>query len=105
VNAEARPKFGKGVKLRHEGDGSVMLLVPEGALMLNRPAAAALELVDGRRTLSDIIDAVVEQFDVTPERARADLRNLFERLAEKGFLRPLERACPERSRRVRGDTA
>ena len=54
----AHPRFGKGVKLRHDGNGSVMLLIPEGALVLNAPAAAALELVDGARPLAEIITAV-----------------------------------------------
>lgn len=86
MNPDARPKLGKGVKLRNDRDGSVMLLVPEGALVLNRPAAAALCLVDGRRSLKDIIEVVVEQFDVAPERAAADLFELFERLELRGFI-------------------
>jgi Coenzyme PQQ synthesis protein D (PqqD) len=87
MNAAARPRFGKGVKLRRDGDGSAMLLVPEGALVLNRPAAVALELVDGKHTLAQIVEAVVEQFDVAPERARDDLSGLFDRLAERRFVR------------------
>ncbi len=87
MNADSRPKFGKGVKLRREGDGSVMLLIPEGALVLNRPAAVALGLVDGKRTLGEIVEAVVDRFEVTPERARDDLNSLFERLAQRGFVR------------------
>jgi pyrroloquinoline quinone biosynthesis protein D len=88
MNTELRPQFGKGVKLRHDRDGSVMLLVPEGALVLNRPAAVALELVDGKRTLAQIVDAIVERFDVEPQRACDDLTILFDRLAERGFVRP-----------------
>lgn len=87
MRADARPRFGKGVKLRHDRDGSVMLLVPEGALVLNRPAAVALELVDGQRTLTQIVDAVVQQFEVDPARARADVTDLFARLAERKFVR------------------
>ncbi len=79
-------RFGKGVKLHHDRDGSFMLLVPEGALVLNSAAAAALELVDGKRGLDEIVDAVVERFDVPPERARDDLDALFERLAQRGFV-------------------
>lgn len=87
MNPESRPKFGKGVKLRRETDGSAMLLVPEGALVLNRPAAVALALVDGKRTLGEIVGAVVERFEVTPDRAQDDINRLFERLAERGFVR------------------
>ncbi len=87
MNAETRPKFGKGVKLRRQADGSVMLLIPEGALVLNRPAAVALAQVDGKRTLGEIVEAVVERFEVTPERARDDINRLFDRLAARGFVR------------------
>ncbi len=87
VKLDARPQFGKGVKLRHEPGGRAMLLVPESALSLNAPAAAALELVDGGRTLAEIVDAVVEHFDVGADRARDDLVDLFNRLAERGFIR------------------
>lgn len=87
MNAPARPRFGKGVKLRHDPDGGVMLLVPEAALVLNEPAAAALELVDGTRTIGEIVEEVVKQFDVEPERARDDVGALFDRLVERGFLR------------------
>jgi pyrroloquinoline quinone biosynthesis protein D len=87
MNAQSRPKFGKGVKLRRELDGSVMLLVPEGALVLNRSAAVALELVDGSRTLGEIVEAVVEQFEVAPDRARDDIAALFDRLTQRGFVK------------------
>lgn len=88
MNAQVRPRFGKGVKLRQESDGSSMLLVPEGALVLNPAAAAALELVDGHRTLEQIADAVVERFEVDRQRAQEDLGHLFDRLEERGFVRP-----------------
>ncbi len=86
MNADARPTFGKGVRLRREPDGSAMLLVPEGMLELNGTAAAALELVDGNRSLQEIADAVVARFEVTPEEASDGLRDLFERLSERGFV-------------------
>ena len=58
MRPDTRPKLGKGVKLRRDRDGGVMLLVPEGALVLNSSAAVALELVDGERTLSQIVETV-----------------------------------------------
>lgn len=87
MNRETPVSLGKGVKLRRDRDGGVMLLVPEGALILNASAAAALELVDGQRTFDDIVAAVVERFDVTADRARGELDELFARLVERGFLR------------------
>lgn len=87
MRPDTRPKLGKGVKLRRDRDGGVMLLVPEGALVLNSSAAVALELVDGERTLSQIVETVVQQFEVEPARARADITDLFDRLAERRFVR------------------
>ncbi|HEX3456993.1 MAG TPA: PqqD family protein [Candidatus Baltobacteraceae bacterium] len=87
VNREAPLSLGKGVKLRHDRDGGVMLLVPEGALMLNASAAAALELVDGKHTFDEILAAIVVRFEVAAETARQELDELFARLAERGFLR------------------
>jgi pyrroloquinoline quinone biosynthesis protein D len=86
MNAQARPRFGKGVKLRDDRDGSAMLLVPEGALVLNASAAAALRLVDGDRTLAEIVASVVEEFDVTHDQAREELGALFDRLEQRGFV-------------------
>jgi pyrroloquinoline quinone biosynthesis protein D len=82
----ARPTLAKGVKLRHDRDGSVILLVPEGALVLNRTAAVALELVNGKRSIEEIAGAVVERFEVSPKRAKTDLTELFERLKARGFI-------------------
>jgi pyrroloquinoline quinone biosynthesis protein D len=81
-----RPAFGKGVRLRREADGSAMLLVPEGALVLNASAAAALSLVDGTRSIDEIVAELVSQFDVAAEQAREDVNALFERLAERRLL-------------------
>jgi pyrroloquinoline quinone biosynthesis protein D len=86
VNAGARPRFGKGVKLRTDGEGNVMLLIPEGVLALNGSAAAALELVDGERSLEEIVAVIVERFDVSAESAFEDLVELFGRLEERGFI-------------------
>lgn len=86
MNLQARPRFGKGVKLRHDPDGSAMLLVPEGALVLNTSAAAALRLVDGERSLGEIVASVVGEFDVTGNQARDEVNALFDRLERRGLL-------------------
>ncbi len=87
MNPQAQPALGKGIKLHRDRDGSTMLLVPEGALVLNETAAAALELVDGRRSLSQIVATIVERFEVAAPEAEHDLDALFDRLIERGFIR------------------
>ena len=94
MTPQSRPAFERGVRLRHDPNGA-MLLVPEGALVLNPPAAATLELVDGERSVDDIARALTEQFEVSYEDALMDVRELLARLEERGFLA---------LRRAQGDT-
>lgn len=86
MNAEARPTFERGVRLRTEVDGSAMLLIPEGAIKLNASAAAALALVNGERTLDEIVGELCSRFDVADARAREDVVTLFERLRMRRML-------------------
>jgi pyrroloquinoline quinone biosynthesis protein D len=86
LTASLRPAFERGVRLRVEDDGSAMLLVPEGAIKLNASAAAALGLVNGERTLDEIIAQICARFDVADARARADVTALFERLRVRRML-------------------
>ncbi len=86
MNFTAIPTLSKGVRFRREEDGGAMLLIPEGALMLNPAAAATLELVDGRTSIAQIIAALTERFDVGEAEASADVEQLLDRLAERGLL-------------------
>jgi coenzyme PQQ biosynthesis protein PqqD len=86
VSPGARPVFERGVRLRTDADGSTMLLVPEGAITLNTSAAAALALVDGNRTLDEIITQICARFEVDERRARDDITTLFERLRSRRML-------------------
>jgi hypothetical protein len=54
--------------------------------MLNGAAAAALDLVDGRRTLDEIVERIVARYDVSAEQARSDVADLFDRLCERRLL-------------------
>ena len=61
-----------------------VLLYPEGAVLLNDTGAAILELVDGRRTVSEIAAILGERYqtDVT-----ADVTEYLAGLAEKELIR------------------
>ena len=84
--AQTVPTFERGVRLRTEDDGSAMLRVPEGAIKLNASAAAALTLVDGERTLDEIIGQLCARFDVPASRARDEVTTLFEQLRRRQVL-------------------
>jgi coenzyme PQQ biosynthesis protein PqqD len=86
ASGAGRPAFERGVRLRTADDGSAMLLIPEGAISLNASAAATLALVDGHRTLDEIVAELCARFDVAEVRARADVTALFERLRLRRML-------------------
>jgi pyrroloquinoline quinone biosynthesis protein D len=89
MTPESRPKFGKGVRIHYDRDGSAMLLIPEGALVLNSSATATLELVDGKRSVGDITSAIVQRFEVEEEQAREDVAALLDQLAERRLIESL----------------
>lgn len=61
-----------------------MILVPihrrtanlESIYTLNETGGRIWELIDGQRTLGEIRDTLVQEYDVTPEEAEADLAEL-----------------------------
>jgi pyrroloquinoline quinone biosynthesis protein D len=85
---DGAPAFERGVRMRREPDGTVMLLVPEGIVRLNGSAAAALELVDGRRTITEIAVTLGRgAFDAPADRIEGDVQALFNRLRERHLVR------------------
>ena len=64
----------------------------DSILNLNRVAAFVWEQLDGTRTGSSVLDAIVERFEVARERAEADLLELLETLvAVKAIVPARER--------------
>ncbi len=74
--------------------GGEKLLVPLGAnvitlnglITLNDTAALVWELLAQECTLEELTVAVTEQFDTTPERARADVRTFIDEITQLGLL-------------------
>jgi hypothetical protein len=60
----------------------------ESIYTLNDVGARVWELIDGRRTARDLRDAIVAEYEVTPERAAADVAAFLGRLRDIGALRP-----------------
>ena len=52
----------------------------------NPVAGRVWELIDGTRTAGEIVDAIVDQYDVERETARVDVLELLERLADKQLI-------------------
>ncbi len=79
-----RPCLATGARLRYdEVREEHLLLVPEGAVRLNRTAAEVLELCDGERSLDEIVGALSVRY------ARADLRDDVRRVVDAMAARGL----------------
>ena len=55
---------------------------------LNETSTFVWDLVDGRRTVQELVDAVVAEFEVTRDVAAADVHRLIASLCDEGLLRP-----------------
>jgi len=80
------PRLARGVRMRVENDDTAFLLVPEGVLELNATARAILLLVDGRRSASDIAEALARQYDASPYQMLDDVNELCASMRIFGFL-------------------
>ncbi len=79
-------RLARGIRLRREADGSVLMLVPEGIVTLNNTAYAALELADGERSITAIASMLAAHFDAPDGALEADVTDLFEEFAARGYL-------------------
>lgn len=82
---EAKPRLVRGVRLQwDELRQKYLLLMPEGALVMNSTAAAVLELCDGRRSIKAIAAQLATRY--RGEAVENDVQNLLLRLSERGVL-------------------
>jgi coenzyme PQQ biosynthesis protein PqqD len=79
------PRLVTGARLRYdEVREEHLLLVPEGAVLLNPTAAAVLELCDGERSVDDIVGVLSERYNGAD--LRDDVRDLVAAMRERGLL-------------------
>lgn len=58
----------------------------ESIYTLNETAARVWELVDGQRTVREIIAEFCDEYDIDPLQAEQDLLEIIDQLSEKGVL-------------------
>ena len=58
----------------------------ESLYTLNDVGARVYELIDGERTVSQIRDAIVEEFEVEKEQAEADVMEFLKQLVSVGSI-------------------
>jgi len=74
--------------LREEFDDWAILYNPDSAeaVGLNPTAVVVWRLIDGRRTVAEIIAATIEGFSQVPAAADEELRELLAGFLERGFV-------------------
>ena len=71
-----------------EAQQSYVILFPEGMVKLNGGAGEVLNLVDGKRTVADIVLALTAKFSDVPDLAQ-DIIGMLDLAIEKAWLRQL----------------
>lgn len=69
-------------------NGEAMILTPHDSVLhtLNPVATRIWELLPERRTLQELVESLTEEFEVAPETAEQDVRELIAALAEKRIV-------------------
>lgn len=82
------PRFNRGFRLRHdEVRGSWVMLAPERLFVLDEHASEVLRLVDGERTVTDIVDVLAAKYDAPAPDIAQDVAAMLQDLVGKGAIR------------------
>ena len=86
IAGSAQPRLARGVRLQTDSKtGNSVLLFPEGVLELNETAREILTHCDGR-TVSDIIQALTEEYDIDSHILAADVRETLADLQRRKLI-------------------
>jgi pyrroloquinoline quinone biosynthesis protein D len=86
IAASAQPTLARGVRLQTDSKtGNSVLLFPEGVLELNESAQEILTRCDGR-TVSEIIQALADEYDVDSQMLAADVRETLADLQRRKLI-------------------
>jgi pyrroloquinoline quinone biosynthesis protein D len=86
IAGSAQPILARGVRLQTDSKtGNSVLLFPEGVLELNETAQDILTRCDGR-TVSEIIQALAEEYNVDVEMLAADVRETLAVLQRRKLI-------------------
>jgi len=68
------------------GEAVILALDTKVLRGLNDVGSRVWDLIDGQRTVDDIIDVIVDEFDVPRAQAAADLDAFTQQLLDKGLV-------------------
>lgn len=69
-----------------EGEAVILSMDTKVLRGLNPVGSRVWELIDGRRSVSEITELIVSEFEVTPGQAGEDVRGFVGELLEKGLV-------------------
>ena len=82
------PAFNRGFRMRFDPvRESWVVLAPERLFLLDEPSVAVLQLVDGTRSLTAIVDELTARYDAPRELIAADVAAMLQDLSDKGAIR------------------
>ena len=86
ISDAARPRLAKGVRLQSDSaTGKSVVLFPEGVVELNETAHEILTRCDGR-TVSEIVQALVEEYDADLAALATDVRETLADLQQRRLI-------------------
>ena len=84
--SSVQPRLTRGVRLQTDSKtGNSVLLFPEGVLELNETAQEILNRCDGR-TVSEIIQALAEEYDIDPKMLAIDVEETLADLKRRKLI-------------------
>jgi pyrroloquinoline quinone biosynthesis protein D len=85
MDTNAVPKLAAGCRLHPT---EPVLLIPEGTLKLSGPTRDILSQLDGKRSVSDVVDLLHAQYaDADRAMIEQDVLGLLDRMVQRGVLR------------------
>lgn len=88
MEASSKPVANPVAVLREEFDDWAVLFNPDtaDAVGINPVGAAAWKLMDGKRTVEEIVAELKESFSEVPDNVLEELTTFIDQLAEQGFV-------------------
>jgi pyrroloquinoline quinone biosynthesis protein D len=81
------PRLARGVRFSDAAGEETTLMVPEGILRLKGPGRRIVELCDGNRTVTQIVEALTLEFAAgDPEKIKNDVEQFLTRLRDRQVL-------------------
>lgn len=88
LTAASVPKIPKHIKFRHDPERNRwIILAPERVFDPDEAAIAVFRLIDGQRTVADIVGLLAKEFNAPPEEIMSDVIVMLQDLADKGVVK------------------